>query len=443
MAKTDHQFEYQAFVFDQRQDSMVRLALFFAPVGEVCSWAEVGELAPDSDGPQRPRKDARVEAIRKFFRADSRNVIPTAAILAFYEGGASFAGTPGGTIGTLSVKREGFPVAAIVDGQHRLFGMKEFDPAANIAVVALLDATPVERAFHFLVVNNKASRVPATHTKALIARMRSTDLADRLKGARVAFDVRGVADVDLLNSDPDSPFFETINWTTTPEERRLVPATAIELSLAYLEGLKLPELDDRDTRRSVFVAMWKVIRGAWSSHWVEGSRLVSKVGIVCMTRLVSDLIVRWADNDELKIVVSDLDEIDAQTRKIVAKMDERFWATPWADRAQGGFDTNQGRERVYDALEQLFRNGRRGVPWYTDIEIVERAGSDLGAGLAVRRQGSPRGAARGTARGWSVVLQAQTSGTKAPGTLSSSSVAVSTRPRPSPSLGATASRRTR
>lgn len=53
-------------------------------------------------------------------------------------------------------------------------------------------------------------------------------------------------------------------------------------------------------------------------------------------------------------------------------MDERFWTAAWAETAQGGFDTNQGRKRVVGALTQLHRNGRYKDEWYTDIDIIDR-----------------------------------------------------------------------
>lgn len=70
-----------------------------------------------------------------------------------------------------------------------------------------------------------------------------------------------------MNSDPDSPFHECIDWSTTPEPKRLVQATAVELSLAYLSGLQVPEFEDRDVRRSVFLTIWKAVKEKWPALW--------------------------------------------------------------------------------------------------------------------------------------------------------------------------------
>ena len=365
--------EFDALSFSQRGDAGPTLVMFAAPVKKILTFAAVDALSHATHGPQREQKEARVQAIAKFIKANKGNTIPTAIILAFEKGRASFKPESSSRVGALRVRVGKKAAATIVDGQHRLYGIDSADSGIEVPVVGLLDADELERAFQFLVINNKASKVPATHTKALLANMKGTSLAARLKGARLAFDVEGIKDVDLVNSDVDSPFFQTIDWTTTPKSKRMVQATAIELALDYLSGLGISEYEDRDVRRSVFLTMWKTIRAHWKSLWKKDSRLISKVGVICLTRFVADRITSWADSDDLDIQVTDLDQIEVQTKKIVQYMDPLFWTTPWAEKAQGGFDTNQGRDRVLLAITQLFRNGKRDIPWYTDIDIIDRS----------------------------------------------------------------------
>lgn len=373
IAKSDNsELNYNAFYFRQRGDSSPALVMFSAPVGELLGIAEVDQLGPRSLGPQREQKEARVQAIKKFLSSDEQNTIPSAVILAFKQGKAKFKPVTSSSVGILEIERTGM-VATIVDGQHRLYGLKLFNPETLVAVVGLLDADEVERAFQFLVINNKSSKVPATHTKALLAKMKSTELLKRLRGAKIAFDAEGINDIDLVNSDRESPFYRSIDWTTTPEADRMVQATAIELSLDYLGGIGLPELEDRDVRRSVFLTIWKTIKDQWNNLWVKDSHLISKVGIYCLTRSIIDRLASWADNDELDIDITDLEQVEEQTKKIIQYMDTRFWAASWAENAKGGFDTNQGRERVMSAIRQLYRNGRRDIAWHTDIDIVEHS----------------------------------------------------------------------
>lgn len=370
-------FAYHAMSFTQRAGKAPKLVLFHAPVKEVLQWATVEKLGPKSSGPQRERREAKVTAIGKFLEIDPRNIIPTAVVLAFREGTAKFArDEEEHNAGELTITNDSEFAATIVDGQHRLYGIAQFNDKTPISIVGLLDTTDSERAFQFLVINNKSSRVQAAHTKALVARMKSTDLAERLRAAKVALDVEGVKDVDVVNTDKESPFYQTIDWSTTPQSKRLVQATAIESSLDYLGGLGVVEFADRDDRRAVFLAIWSRVKKQWPQCWVEGSKLISKVGIVCLTRFIADRITSWADSDDIAIEVTDLDQIEEQTGKIVEYMDQRFWTAAWAEKASGGFDTNQGRERVVAAIRQLYRNGRNKLEWYTDIDIIDRMPAD-------------------------------------------------------------------
>lgn len=361
--------EFPVFKFRQRGNAGPAVVVFHAPVNKILSFSIVDELTPTSKGAQREQKGARVEAIRKFLEADPKNTIPSAVILAFSPGMASV--TQSGAARLRVNWTEETRAAFVVDGQHRLAGIASFDPQMEVAVVALLDANAVERAFQFLVINNKSSKVPSTHTKALLAKLSTTELAQRLKGARLSFDAEGIKDVDLVNSDRESPFYRSVDWSTTPKAKRFVQATAIELSLAYLAGLQIVDFEDRDVRRSVFLAIWKTIKNHWPELWKRDSRLVSKVGIFCLTRFIADRITQWADSDELEIEITDLAQIEAQTHKILGYMDKRFWTAPWSEKASGGFDTNQGRERVLAAITQLYRNGRKDLAWYNEIDIVD------------------------------------------------------------------------
>lgn len=375
--KAKETFEYHATSFAQRAGKAPKIVLLHAAVKEVLQWATVEKLGPKSSGPQRERREAKVTAIAKFLDTDARNIIPTAVVLAFREGTAKFArDKEDRNAGELTIKNDGDFAATIVDGQHRLYGIEQYDEKTQVAIVGLLDTTDAERAFQFLVINNKSSRVAAAHTKALIARMKNTDLSQRLTAARVALDVEGVKDVDIVNTDRDSPFYKTVDWPTTPQNKRLIQATAIELSLDYLGGLGIMEFEDRDVRRSVFQTIWSRVKEEWPECWVEGSKLISKVGVICLTRFVADRITNWADSDDIEIEITDLDQIEEQTGKIVKYMDKRFWTAPWAEKAAGGFDTNQGRERVVAAIRQLYRNGRNELEWYTDIDIIDRVPED-------------------------------------------------------------------
>ena len=76
---------YDVQSFRQRGRKGPMLVMFHAKVKEILEWAAIGELGagPQTRGPQREQKEAKVQAIAKFLGADEQNTIPTALILAF------------------------------------------------------------------------------------------------------------------------------------------------------------------------------------------------------------------------------------------------------------------------------------------------------------------------------------------------------------------------
>jgi hypothetical protein len=56
-----------------------------------------------------------------------------------------------------------------------------------ILLVALIDASSDEQAFQFVVINNKAAKVPTDNVKAIIATVSENDLRDRLLNAGVNY----------------------------------------------------------------------------------------------------------------------------------------------------------------------------------------------------------------------------------------------------------------
>jgi hypothetical protein len=81
---------FPAMSYKQRGEKGPQLVVFVAPVKEILRFATVDALSPSARGPQREQKEARVDAISRFLSADAQNTIPTAVILAFAKGMASF-----------------------------------------------------------------------------------------------------------------------------------------------------------------------------------------------------------------------------------------------------------------------------------------------------------------------------------------------------------------
>lgn len=364
-------YQYNAFVFQQRVDGGgPRLALFHAPAGEVAAWADVDRLGPDNRlGPQREPKPSRINSIRRFFVDDANNTIPTAIVV----GLRNVVIEDDGDCARLTLETvEGQPhPGLIIDGQHRMRGLEAVDPATVVPIVAILEASDLEMAFQFLVINNKSAKVPRDHIRALALNYPEDQLELRLKTARLALDPN-LGSVGVLDEDPDSPFRGLIAWPNNPTKQQLVVPAAIEAMAAEAKSLGFVELEDLDSLNAFLIAMWSVIRAEWADLFVQNSKLLSKVGLTCMTQFVCTTIKTWARNPRLREQVDpgDPQKVRTVTGDVLATLDPRFFEADWTSTS---YDTRAGRDLIMSDLEALSYNVANNEPWHTGLKVIDRA----------------------------------------------------------------------
>lgn len=351
------------------------MLLFTAPVGEILKWALIERLGPENDtAAQRIEKPYKVKAVKSFFEVDTSNIIPTAVIIGLRGDEVSVVEVEGGE-GMMEVTisiNETVPEAdrvypgRIVDGQHRILGMKEYDENLRVNVVALNGSTDAEIAFQFLVINNKASRVSSDHIRALALNYDDNELGNRLKKVRLNLDAN-LSFVGFANDLEESPFKGEMALPDNPEETQFVVPAAIEESIKNIKSRNLPEFQEDDMVLNLFFSIWRKIKAEWGDKWSKGSKLLQKVSIVGLSKFVVDVLLQRYDWGELDIL--DPDQVDQAIAKVVQVLEPRFWSvdTEWTAK---GLDTSAGRRIFSEALEQIVRNKRQGAPWYTDVSMV-------------------------------------------------------------------------
>lgn len=223
----------------------------------------------------------------------------------------------------------------------------------------------MEKAFQFLVINNKASKVPVDHIRALALHYEDEALKKRLNTARLNLNPN-VGFVGLVNEGEDSPFRGIISWPITPAENRIVTPTAIETSIGYIQQQKVRDFASDDVLLEFFYAIWRRIAATWPELWNAESRLLSKVGVICMTQYMTDMLVAQYDIGRLDI--SDPDAVANLVDEVLAYQERKFWIVPLTS---ASFDTKVGRSLIVQALVQIARNIRAGTPWFEDIEIID------------------------------------------------------------------------
>ena len=376
----------------QRSDSNTTpFFVFYARVKDIKQWAGVRRIAEIPEGTQRVLRPYRRRAICRFLEADSLNTIPNSILLAFEPGVAQF--TPleerlGESFAELEIdihngcdtriewgtikfsfehnQLDHLRPALVVDGQHRLYGMSDFDAEdIPMLVVSLVDADVQEQAFQFIVINNKAVRVPTDNVKSIIADIDEAALQSRLLEAGVKYgDISPILrDINDLQS---SPFQNLLDWPYNRDGERLVPLTAIEQALRYLRTL-LPFLEeDDDSLVGLFCAIWQAVRVNYEDLWRADNKFMKKVNLNALNEyIVERLKHAW----EFGIVdIFDPETVEAQVADIVKLLPQEFWEADWSIKIQ---DNANVRRMIKQGLDRVAQNYRLKKRWYEDIELLE------------------------------------------------------------------------
>jgi DGQHR domain-containing protein len=361
-------FSYTCQSFSQRASTDApNFCLFHAPAREILEWSDVHRLEDSPNGAQRGLNNSKVRSVSRFLD-DEINSIPTAIIISISGDSCSLRKQGEGTTFELTIKKIGKTLPGVViDGQHRLIGVNEHDGNMHLNVVVLVTDNDDETAFQFLVINNKAAKVPTDHIKALLAERDDEDLTARLNRARLTVSKRS-GFVHFANFDPESPFLDQVDWTINRKGEKIVKPTAIETAIKELQDRRIPDFDDDDALIEYFFTIWRSIKATWNDLWNAESKLLEKTGIVCMTQYITNSIVNSYDLGEIS--VTDLTDVDTRVRQLLKMQEKSFWALTWGSKS---LDTSEGRKIVVESLVQIARNKRQKIDWKTDVRVLKNA----------------------------------------------------------------------
>lgn len=367
-------FSYECFCYKQRNDDQApQFCIFTAPVGEILKWADIKRLHDEDSGPQRRTSKAKVNSIAKYLEKESRNTIPTSIVLTIDQPGIEFDdiilqdGSTSETMKSLNITPQegGQKPGLIIDGQHRLLGIAKFNEETKVNVVALVNTDDAEKAFQFLVINNKASKVSTDHIRALALEYQEDELSDRLQVVRLTLHPN-VGLVGMVDTEDDSPFKGIIKLPIDDSAERIIVPASIENSLAYIQQQKLKQFDNEDILMEFYYAIWGTIKENWSDIWTIQSKLLKKVGIISMTEYMTDSLIASYDLGILDI--SDPDSVKESVKKLLDNHERAFWTTGWTSTS---YDTRAGRELIKNSLIRVARNIRAQSQWYEDLEIID------------------------------------------------------------------------
>lgn len=300
------------------------LYLFVLRADELLQIADFSRIRRDEGGNllgyQRVKVRAHVEGIVEFLNSSKSFVpFPHALILAFPSTiefqkvrGPKVSDEELGEAGTLilPLPKPGGPKPAwILDGQQRALALAQCKhPDFPVPVCALVADDLETQRDQFIRVNNARPL-----SKSLIGELLPE--VDTLLPARLAAKKVPAALCDLLNRDPESPFFGLIRRASTPpqkgpDRKEVITDTALirmlEHSLQDTGGCLFPHRDmntgetDFTQIRKMLQLYWGAVRATWPEAWglpPTRSRLMHSAGLLAMGRLMDRLMWDISPND--------------------------------------------------------------------------------------------------------------------------------------------------
>ncbi len=359
---------YNGILIKQRTDGQALSFFAFASdAADILGWADIIRTADMHGASQRLKNDAHISAIKGFMNASTQNVIPTSVTLAVAPDKFTVTDVEDTESKVSPAKltiafEEGEKVALVIDGQHRLLAFNELDSNPPLLACAILGSDELERALHFVVINNKVKRVPSDLVKGIMAELtvpQQETLKSRLTRVGITLGNYSAA-LNVLNTNNISPFKDLVDWDINRGEnavRRVKPA-ALESSLRTIISDLRARIDiDVDDAIQLLSAIWRGVRDSWNSGnvtWIaasntetEHSKLVDKAGLVAVTEfIVERLNLKLEDGFD----VTNPTLVEEFSKSVMQSVPSRFWLMKWTET---GLDTSAGRSLIRQSLAEI------------------------------------------------------------------------------------------
>lgn len=363
---------------------------FYARVKDIVAWIGIRRAVEKAEGTQRIWRKTRSTGVTRFMEADPINTIPNNILVAFPpEAKTEFVSVEAELQGCIQLDDlknacgprmdwgflqfefdpdvpEAERPALIVDGQHRLYGLVELEEDVPVLVVALLNASAEEQAFQFIVINNKAVKVPTENVIGIIADFNDQQLLPRLKKAGVSYgDMPLLSVLTEISDDAASPFQGLIDWTYDKEGKKIVPLTAIEQALTELQNTFLFLRDDEDSLFEIFCAIWRGVKNTYAELWGQKNKLMTKVSINALNTYLGDrLSYAW----QLGFLddIFDVDKVEDNVKAMLKLVPIDFWKAQWSIRVQ---DNANVRSVIAADLDTLTSNVKLKKLWYDGLVL--------------------------------------------------------------------------
>lgn len=350
------------FWFKQRNNSTApKVFVGELNAKELLQYSEVDVVRRGSDGIQRILVPSRVKKVKKYFddTNNENNIIPTSITISIEKDFDTEQSNDSKLVFDVENNNK---FIKIIDGQHRLEGLAKSVEDLKIVVIAFIKPSEIEKAFQFVVINNKSHKVPVVHVKSLIANYETIEEDLGLRLNRVGISFSHVKDVDMVDKESDSPLQGLIEWTNNPEGT--IKINAIEQTFEYIIDRISEAEDDESLKRDILYQIWGALKYLYPTIWnipkQEINHLFEKSVFYVLSVLLIDNIFSYVDNKS-EFTGEDCTVLDENifyesTVSYMKGFPLDFWTVEWTKK---GLDTTAGRILIKKSIEKIRDNIRK------------------------------------------------------------------------------------
>ncbi len=373
---------YDGILLEQRVgENPIKCFTYIATVKELMEYCTVARQSDGHEkGYQRIIKPAKVKAISKFVEKNINNIIPNSIIVAF---GESFNYSLNNEDDKITIHYDANDTlekkALIIDGQHRLYGLNEYNENSKVIVTAMLSISEVDQAFQFVVINNKSQGARPVDIKAVVNANAFTDvLKDRFVQVGIRYGNTATV-LDYFSKNQNSPFKDLLDWDLNGQlDKRVIQIQALEDIYKYAIK-KIPDFQDEESLAFSFLSnLWNVIKKIYPEAWEKSintknkdSNLLMKASMIAISQWLIDeaksaqKYTKFAfSNTDLAIVQKEVIE-----KSLFSIIPPEFWIREW----KAGLDTSSGRDMIKESIEKIITNiEKNGIDeWDTKISVFK------------------------------------------------------------------------
>lgn len=375
---------YDGILLKQRSNEECPLIFICAiPAKKIKQWVDVIPTREKKGAIQRILSDAHVRSIKNYISASPKNIIPTTITIAIPSDYTIIDHPEGGqcmlkTLQISMVEGQTSKPALLIDGQHRLEAMTRVDEEIPLICTIILGANDLERAINFVVINNKAKRVPTDLVKAIVSELDEGE-RDHFK-TRVTSIGLSLGDYNnaliILSLSDFSPFQGLLDWEANRAGQRVIKPLALELALRLVRNdLNTENELDVDEALEILSAMWRGIKQSpgYDIIWLnDESKLLTKAPFVATTEFLVERLNQKIEDGEID--PTDIQAVENYSTDLMSKIPGEFWTLDWGPKS---LDTSAGRALIRDALSKIRTNVSRGImDPFNKIDLLTRANNE-------------------------------------------------------------------